>query len=161
MSTEFSQVLAALRPAGDGTLEVAVPPDWLQGRTVFGGMQMALGARAMRAAMPESLRTLPLRSAQMTFVGPLVGNEIAQLRGQVLRRGKSTAHARCDIVQQDQVVCTVTGIFGGARASQFVREMPRPAVERTPEQIIVPPGAATRLPRFLQHFELRWAVGGA
>lgn len=157
MSTEFSKVLEAIRPTGDGMLEVVVPADWLQGRTVFGGMQMALAARAMRASLPDSLRNLPLRSAQMTFVGPLLGGETAQLHGQALRQGKSTAHARCDLIQQGQVVCTVTGIFGGGRSSQFMREMPRPAVERAPGQV----EPATLVPRFTQHFELRWAVGGA
>ena len=41
MTTEFSRVLASIDDASEGRLHVAVPPDWLQGRTVFGGMQMA------------------------------------------------------------------------------------------------------------------------
>ena len=69
MATEFSRVLASITSASEGALQVVVPPDWLQGRTVFGGMQMAIAVRGMRAAMPADARALPLRSVQMTFVG--------------------------------------------------------------------------------------------
>ena len=51
---EFSRVLASISTAGDGWLEVVVPPDWLQGRTVFGGMQMAIAVRGMRASDSRS-----------------------------------------------------------------------------------------------------------
>jgi len=160
MSTEFSAVLESLADAGDGLLQVTVPADWLQGRTVFGGMQMALAGRAMRKVMPVECRELPLRSAQMTFVGPVFGSEPIRLRARLLRRSKSTVHARCDIETPDgAVACTVVGIFGVARPSQFVREMPVPDPGKRPEELAhatVPAGAG---PAFMQHFEARWAVG--
>ena len=59
MAEEFSQVLASIERINEDSFSVVVPPDWLQGRTVFGGMQMALGARAMRAALPVTAATLP------------------------------------------------------------------------------------------------------
>jgi acyl-CoA thioesterase len=153
-------VLASLLETGEGLLQVTVPPDWLQGRTVFGGMQMALAGRAMRAAMPVESRDLPLRSAQMTFVGPVLGGAPLRLRAQTLRRGKSTVHARCDIeTPEGAVACTVVGIFGVARPSRFVREMPMPDPGRRPDELAhatVPAGAG---PAFLQHFETRWALG--
>jgi hypothetical protein len=42
MTIEFSDVLAAIQPRDAATLEVTIPPEWLQGRTVFGGLQMAI-----------------------------------------------------------------------------------------------------------------------
>jgi acyl-CoA thioesterase len=120
---------------------------------------MALGARAMRAVLPLPAAALPLRSAQMTFVGPLLGGMPIDLRAETLRAGKSTVHARCDLLHDDgKLACTVVGIFGGPRESRFVKELPRPDPGRTPEQsdAAIDPASA---PAFLQHFEVRIAVG--
>jgi len=160
MGTEFSAVLASLADAGDGSLLVTVPADWLQGRTVFGGMQMALACRAMRQAMPAGSRDLPLRSAQMTFVSPLPGGEAIRLRAQPLRRSRYTVHARCDIEAPDgAIACTVIGIFGVARPSQFVREMPAPDPGKRPGELAGASLAPRAAPAFMQHFEDRWARG--
>ncbi|MGI9245481.1 MAG: acyl-CoA thioesterase, partial [Steroidobacteraceae bacterium] len=137
MNSEFSAVLAALRP-GDGGLQVTVPADWLQGRTVFGGLQMALAVRAMRSTMGENERALPLRSAQITFVGPVAGDTPVQLEAEVLRQGRSTVHARCDLLQDGAVGATVVAIFGVARASQFLHELPAPKADKGPEDATLP-----------------------
>ena len=85
MPTGFSQVLASIEPCAGPGFSVTVPPDWLQGRTVFGGMQMALGGRAMRAVLPLQAAAMPLRSAQMTFVGPLLGGAPIRMKAETLR----------------------------------------------------------------------------
>jgi acyl-CoA thioesterase len=160
MSSEFSQVLAGIETRPDGSSTVIVPPDWLQGRTVFGGLQMALGARAMRAALPSPVTALPLRSAQMTFVGPLLGGLPIRLQAQTLRVGKSTAHARCDLQHDDgAVACTVVAIFGGPRASGFVREMPYPPVAISPEDSNPESTHPAMVPQFMRHFDVRIAEG--
>ena len=157
METGFSQVLASI-DRSTGTDVVTVPPDWLQGRTVFGGMQMALAARAMRTALPLPSAALPLRSAQMTFVGPLLGGQPIYMRAETVRAGKSTVHARCDLRHDDgKLASTVVAIFGGPRESNFVREMRRPAPGREPEQSDGTPAASA--PAFLQHFDVRVARG--
>ena len=43
-----------------------VPEDWLQGRTLFGGLQAVVGLAAMRTLAPAA----PLRSLQVTFLAP-------------------------------------------------------------------------------------------
>jgi acyl-CoA thioesterase len=159
MATDFSDVLAAITPTARDELEVVVPPDWLQGRSVFGGLQMALAVRGMRAAMPAQSRTLPLRCAQVTFVGPLLGDARIVLRPGLLRRGRSTLHARCDLLQDGAVACTAVAIFGVARPSQFVQEMPAPDPGRRPEDVVQAEMSAARGPAFIQHFQTRWAVG--
>jgi acyl-CoA thioesterase len=159
MATDFSAVLAAIDRAGPASFRATVPADWLQGRTVFGGMQMALAARAMRLAMPDDIRALPLRSAQMTFVGPVAGGEPIELRSALLRRGKSTVHARCDLVQGDAVGASAVAIFGTARPSRFVRELPAPDPGRTPDDATLPSLDKGFAPAFTQHFEARWAYG--
>ncbi len=158
MDTGFSQVLAAIDRTDAALFAVTVPADWLQGRTVFGGLQMALGVRAMRAVLPLQAAALPLRSAQMTFVGPLLGGATIRMRAEALRIGKSTVHARCDLMHDDgKLACTVVAIFGGPRESRFVRELPQPDPGRSPHAC-----DSERLdpaPAFLQHFEVRLARG--
>lgn len=158
MAVDFSAVLASIVQT-QGSLQVVVPEDWLQGRTVFGGMQMAIAARAMRLAMPEDARGLPLRSAQITFVGPVEGGTPIELQAHVLRRGRSTVHARCDMVQAGAVGASAIAIFGVARPSQFVREMPAPATGRHPDDPSLPAFESRFAPAFTRHFEARWAYG--
>jgi acyl-CoA thioesterase len=157
MSVDFSAVLASMAWK-EGSLSVIVPTEWLQGRTVFGGMQVALAVRAMRLGLPEAERALPLRAAQVTFVGPLVGDTPIQAAPQILRTGRSTTHARCDLGHDDAVACSVVAIFGAPRVSQFVRELPRPDPGLTFEQC--PKPTMLIAPHFMHHFEMRWARGG-
>ncbi len=159
MSSEFSVVLESMRRDGD-RLAVVVPDDWLQGRSVFGGMQMALAMRAMRATMPGEARGLPLRTALVTFVAPLPGCQAITARAEMLRVGRSTAHARCDLMHDADVACSVTAVFGQPRPSQFVREIPRPEVPAGPEELIDTVLDARVAPAFVQHLQMRWAQGG-
>jgi acyl-CoA thioesterase len=159
MSSEFSVVLESMRRDRD-RLTVVVPDDWLQGRSVFGGMQMALAMRAMRETMPDEARVLPLRTAQVTFVAPLPGREAIAARAETLRVGRSTSHARCDLMHGTNVACSVTAVFGQPRPSQFVREIPRPDVPAAPEELADAFQDARVAPAFVQHLQMRWARGG-
>ena len=134
MTTGFSQVLASIDRAA-GTAAVTVPPDWLQGRTVFGGMQMALATRAMRTALPLPAAALPLRSAQMTFVGPLLGGQPIYMSAESVRTGKTTVHARCDLRHED-----------GKLASTVVAIEAASSLEAT-AQFVIPPVANDEVPR--------------
>lgn len=151
---EFSDVLNAMRREG-GAWRVDVPEDWQQGRTVFGGLQLALAVRAMRAALGNDL---PLRSVQATFVGPLVGRDLL-LQAEILRTGKSTTHARCDMRHEGRTGCTAVAIFGVPRPSKFTLEIPRPIVDVDPESLTDLPSVPGITPQFVRHIQLRWAVG--
>src|SRR5262249_60793476 len=58
--------------------------DWMQGRSVFGGLQAAVALAAMRTLVPDA----PLRTLQMAFVAP-VGARDLRARAATLRAGKS------------------------------------------------------------------------
>ncbi len=143
-----------MRREGDAW-RVDVPEDWQQGRTVFGGLQLALAVRAMRAALGNDL---PLRSVQATFVGPLVGRDLV-LQAEILRTGKSTTHARCDMRHEGRTDCTAVAIFGVPRPSKFTLEIPRPIVDVDPESLTDLPSVPGITPQFVRHIQLRWAVG--
>jgi len=157
MSMKLSEVLTSLRPEGDGWV-VNVPDDWQQGRTVFGGLQVALAVRAMRAVMTTG-PARPLRSLQATFVGPMPTGSDVRLRAERLRTGRSATHARCDMLCEGAVACTVVGIFGVARPSSVSLEIPRPLVAGEPEALKDMPYIPGITPPFVQHLQLRWAAG--
>ncbi len=161
----FGEVLETLRRDGDAWT-VTIPRTWSNGRTVFGGLQVALSVRAMRGALDAGLGTgagsassLPLRSLQTTFVTPVSAGTPLVLRAEFLRSGRSASHARCDLLQDGKVACTTTAIFGAARPSRIVLDIPRPQPDADPETLRDVPYIPGITPEFLQHLQLRWAVG--
>lgn len=161
----FSSVLDGLRSGTDG-LGVVIPKAWGNGRTVFGGLQVALTVRAMRAAIDAALgagkgqhAALPLRSLQTTFVAPVPTGTPLELRAEFLRSGRSATHARCDLRHAGTLACTTTAVFGAARPSRILLDIPRPTLQADPESLPALPYIPGITPEFLQHLQLRWAVG--
>jgi acyl-CoA thioesterase len=161
----FGEVLESLRRDGEAW-SVTIPRTWSNGRTVFGGLQVALSVRAMRGALDAGLGTgagsassLPLRSLQTTFVTPVSAGLPLALRAEFLRSGRSATHARCDLLQDGKVACTTTAIFGAARSSSIVLDIPCPRADADPETLRDVPYIPGITPEFLQHLQLRWAVG--
>jgi acyl-CoA thioesterase len=149
--TPFSALLSSMQ-ARDGASMLDVPDDWLQGRTLFGGLQAVVGLAAMRSLVPE----MPLRSLQVTFLAPVPGGPV-HARAQVLRSGKSTAHVESRIVEGDKTLALMVGVFGASRPSG-VSVRPRQPAVTSANGIELPwiPGAT---PNFTQHFRARWVVG--
>lgn len=111
--TEFTALMAGMIRSGDGW-SVSVSDDWLQGRTVYGGLAAAL---CMQAALNEFGTVPPLRSAQIAFIGPAAGP--LQLTASVLRKGKSTLFASVDLVGEAGLATRAMFCFGAARESAF------------------------------------------
>jgi acyl-CoA thioesterase len=152
----FSELLASVVPADDSWV-VTVPEDWMQGRSVFGGLQSALALHVMRARMRgASVGELPLRVLQTTFVAPMTG-AATRIDARVLRVGKSTAHVEARISAGAELVAIVVGVFGAGRPSEVhvSPRQPAVAIEAAPGHR-APTGS---LPAFLQHFALRWRRG--
>lgn len=152
----LATLLRQAEPTADAvTLELT--PDWMQGRTAFGGWQSALALKAMRQQVDAAL---PLRSLQSNFIAPVPPGPV-RARAELLRRGKSAAQVEARIEVCGAVAFTALGIFGEPRASA-VRLAPRarhdlPPPELLPDQPYLP-GVS---PAFLGHFDMRWARGAA
>jgi acyl-CoA thioesterase len=151
-ATPYSVLLSRVQVSA-GESRVEVPEDWLQGRTLFGGLQAAIALKAMRTLVPEA----PLRSLQVTFVGPVPGG-LVQARARVLRTGKNTTQVEARIVNGDETLAAMIAVFGLPRAS---------AVNVQPRQPAVAPGKpvemrylAGAVPSFTQHYKARWLHGG-
>jgi acyl-CoA thioesterase len=150
-ATPYSALLSRFE-AAPGSASVAVPEDWLQGRTLFGGLQAAIALRAMRTLVPDA----PLRSLQTTFIGPVPGGRV-EARARVLRSGKSTTHVEARIVEGEQTLALMVGVFGSARESvvKIAPQQPVVANDRGVEMKYI----EGVMPAFTQHFKARWIKG--
>lgn len=150
--TPFSVLMSRAR-TGAGESQLDVPDDWLQGRTLFGGLQAAVALAAMRSLVPLA----PLRSLQATFLAPVPGG-VVRSRARLLRSGKSTTYVESRIVDGDDTLALFVGVFGLPRPSA-VKLIPRQPVVASAHSIELPwiPGVT---PNFTQHFRARWIVGG-
>lgn len=150
---QFSKILDSMERAGDDfTAETS--DTWLQGRSLFGGLQAAIALRAMRAVLPTEL---PLRVLQMTFMAPVPAGTV-RVRPRVARAGKSATHVEARLVDGDGTLAVVMAIFGSSRPSRISVVPQQPAVvSESPIDVPFVPGLS---PNFLQHFATRWLRGG-
>jgi acyl-CoA thioesterase len=136
-----------------GAVAVRVPSDWMQGRSVFGGLQAGIALAAMRTLVPD----MPLRTLQATFMSPLQG-DVLTARATVLRAGKNTVHIEARLVEGEQTLGVVIGVFGLGRASEVNRRIEQPTVESSrPKAFRYVPGVT---PAFTQFFKPVWLRGG-
>jgi acyl-coenzyme A thioesterase PaaI-like protein len=150
--TSFSVLLSRIQ-SGAGESLLDVPDDWVQGRTLFGGLQAVVGLAAMRSLAPDA----PLRSLQVTFLAPVPGGPVRS-RAQILRSGKNATHVEARIVEGDKTLAIMVGVFGLPRPSAVTVRPEQPAV--TPVNPIVLPWIPGVTPAFTQHFKARWIAGG-
>jgi len=138
----------------DPSTPLDVPPDWLQGRTVFGGLQAAAALRALEERIDPARA---VRSLSVCFVGP-TGHEAMAIEPHILREGGTVTHARADVIGSEGVACTLTAAFGKDRASSVAREPQRADVPDEIGGLALPylPGIT---PSFVQHFDIRWVSG--
>jgi len=151
----LTQILAAFAVHGR-IYRATIAEDWLQGRTVFGGLIAALANRAMRSQAPADR---PLRALQVVFVGPNSAGEV-EFEPTLLRAGKAVTLASCTAKSGGETSMTATAMYGAARES-LLNIQPSPApLSVVPEQLLDVP-ARFGLPSFTQHYHQRWARGAA
>ena len=110
--TTLGQALAALQPLDGGGWRGAVPDNWLQGRTAYGGFSATLALHAAKASESD---LPPLRSAQVAFVGPLSG--AITVTAQRLRRGRNAAFIQADVASEAGLGLRATFVFMAPLAS--------------------------------------------
>lgn len=116
-------ILAAATRGPDG-LRAEVPPTWLQGRTSYGGLSAALALETARDLVPHAP---PLRSAQISFVGPLSGE--VHVTAELLRQGRNATFVEARVRGEAGVGMTATFVFMGPMDSQVdLAEHPMPTV---------------------------------
>lgn len=132
-----------------------VSDQWGQGRTVFGGMQGAMAVKAMRHVLGNDT---PLRSLQITFLGPVAFGKIT-VEAAILRQGSSATHVHAKLSDGKTLRMIATGIFGVNRTSKL-KDIPlAPPCSKSYQEAMVFPFTEGLMPTFLQHFEMRFAEG--
>jgi acyl-CoA thioesterase len=143
------ELLAALEPV-EGGWRGHIPDNWLQGRTAYGGLSTALGLHAAKAS-DEDLP--PLRSATVSFIGPLAGD--VRVSATRLRRGRNAAFVQADV--ESEAGLGLRAVFVFMRDQQSTIDH---AVGRAPD--FARPGPEDRVysgksqgpgPGFLTNFE--------
>ena len=135
---------------------VTIPASWGQGRATFGGLTAALVFNRMQSLVAEGR---PMRSMQVSFVGPVKPETPATLSAEILREGKAVSQGMGKIVQDDQSQLVALASFGGGRESVVaVEQLPAPEAP-TPEDCKPLPYIKDVTPEFTQHIDMRWAFG--
>lgn len=139
-------MLAAAERIEDG-FKAVIGEDWLQGRTAYGGLSAALAYEAARRAA-DALP--PLRSAQVTFIGPLAGPVTATAR--LLRQGRNASFVAAELSTGHGLGLSATFCFMRALDSHVaLSERPAPTIEG-PTATAIPEQAV--IPRFLDNFDI-------
>lgn len=141
------QILDSFDPDADFT----PPPNWLQGRTAYGGLVAALALRAaQRAAGAERP---PLLTAHISFLAPAA--HALRFRAQQLRRGKSSLAMAVDCFSDGDFAARATFVFAGTRTSAIEHELSRAPETGTPSDYAPLPDVPM-LPAFLSNFDVRF-----
>ncbi|UUL83348.1 thioesterase family protein [Sphingomonas qomolangmaensis] len=129
--TPIRDILTSARPIEAG-FSAAIPADWMQGRTAYGGLSTALALHAAQRCEPD---LPPLRSAQISFIGPLAGE--VRATAIKLRRGRNAAFIQADVTGDAGLGLRATFVFMAAIDSSVAHDAAVRA-PRTP-----PPADAT------------------
>ena len=148
----FAELLATAEPLQDG-FRLAIPEDWHQGRTAYGGLSSAL---ALSAACQVGGAVTPLRSAQLAMIAPVAGR--VEVRARVLRRGRNATWVSAEICGESGIGFSASFVFMGP-VDSVVHIHDRPV----PEDLIAldraEPLSQERGVSFLRHnFEARFAL---
>lgn len=111
--SSLPEILAAARPTDTG-FTASIPANWLQGRTAYGGLSSALALHAAQGVEPD---LPPLRSAQVSFIGPLAGD--VTVTATTLRRGRNAAFIQSDITSEAGLGYRATFVFMAPQQSRI------------------------------------------
>lgn len=139
----------------DGALELAVDDSWLQGRSWYGGVQLALAIKAARQAHGGDD---PIRSLHATFIGPIGQEAPATATAEVIRAGRSVTHMRATVRQGDRIAFECTAIFGASRETE-ARLDSDADTNLDPEKAFRLKFMPGITPNCVQHYDMRWARG--
>ncbi|WP_163011511.1 acyl-CoA thioesterase domain-containing protein [Pseudomonas viridiflava] len=146
--------LAEIFQSFDPSSPFIAPENWLQGRTVYGGLTAALALQtAMQAGGPD---LPPLKSAQITFVGPAMHEQT--FKPTVLRQGKSVTVMTADCFSSAQLALHMTMVFAASRDSRILHDYSqRPAVGRPDDYSLW--DAGPQAPICVHNFQKKCAGG--
>lgn len=151
--SSFSKAIE-LHSLGPGTYHWTPTPDWMQGRTAFGGIVASAMTHALQQNIPAERK---LRSLQTSFVGPVRAQE-SRIETTILREGKNFTQAEARLIQGEQICTIVIGSFGAAHASSLTVTPPQKPETTSPDDTPEQPYIPGMMPSFVQHIAFRWTT---
>ena len=124
----LSQMLQASKTDKQSQQTYTITENWMQGRTTYGGLSASL---CLDAVLKQHSDLPPLRSAQITFVGPVSGD--VQVQVTTLRRGKSVASMHARLSNEAGVGTEAVFSFGKKRESRLNADFTKPFSVGKPE----------------------------
>lgn len=136
---------------------LAIPTDWSQGRTAYGGCSAGMVYAAIHNLVDAKQ---VLRAFTVNFVGPVELNSSFDIHVENLRTGKNVAQFMGRIVQNGQTCVLCQAVFGYARQSVVIVENHDKHTMQLPSKAKFIPQIPKITPKFLRHFELSIDQGG-
>lgn len=150
---DFTTLMASVKKDGDA-YTVTATDDWLQGRTIYGGLAAAFCLESVARHFGD---LPPLRSAQFSFIGPATGS--LNIRPTILREGKSATFIGVDMAGDAGLSTRATFCFGAARKSLVdYRKLTSPEV-LDPDVCCSDYFSQFPTVNFVKHFDGRLAAG--
>ncbi len=149
----FGELLETMDSGPGDEVHVNPPENWRQGRTLYGGLTLALSEAAAARAFPD---LPPLRAVQTAFIGPSAGE--VSIRPSILRAGKSMTFVGVDLVAEGKLAARSLFAYGAARPSALVACAPPPPPVPAPE-VAAPLFEGPGRPAFTVHIDQRFAGG--
>jgi acyl-CoA thioesterase len=154
MPVKFTELLQDIQRNGEEyTLDI--PPDWMQGRTISGGLATAFALEATKLAFPD---LPPLRSALVAFIGPVGGKVSA--KADILRSGKSVTFVEVSLFGEKGLATKITFGFGASRPTSLNKQYGNKSDQPGPEGFESEPQFNPQAAAFSQHIERRRVAGG-
>ncbi|MGK2742087.1 acyl-CoA thioesterase [Tepidicaulis sp. LMO-SS28] len=148
----FTSLLGSIQTEGE-TFSAPVTEDWLQGRTLFGGMGAAL---CLEAARRLAGRERPLRSMIVSYVAPVSPDAPVTLEPVILREGRNVTQVMTTLTQNGQVA-TVANFCFAQDFDSVLDSQDITLPEAKPREESFDFHSLGRGPVFLQHFDVLWA----
>lgn len=147
----------ALQPQQAG-FSAQIDPDWLQGRTAFGGLGAAIALRAAQHVVGEAGPTPPLRSIDVDFLAPIAAGEV-EVQAAILRAGRAITWAEATVAQEGRVATRLRAVFATARPSTIAIAPPTASPAVATDDALEMPYIEGVVPRFVRNYAMRWGSG--
>lgn len=155
-SIGYSALIAKMQVTDAGGYVIDIPENWRQGRTAYGGITTGLAYACIQAAFED---LPPLRSVQISFVGPVTGSPV--FTPHLLRKGRNVTSIAVDTVCEGTSVARATFMFGAGRESQITETLTAPKSPAPKDcEPYVRESMQNFVPRFILNFENRLIAGG-
>ncbi|PHN24231.1 acyl-CoA thioesterase [Pseudomonas sp. ICMP 460] len=148
--------LSQLFKTFDASHPFTVPANWLQGRTIYGGLTAALSLEAVRQSIPLDLP--PLKSAHVTFISPSTQEQV--FFSKVLRQGKSVTTVAVECLSAGELTLQMTMVFTAHRESPLQHNFFQPPNLEAPQHL-ASEFERRKAPPCVYNFDMRPATGSA